>query len=228
MQNLSTGNTVNSQPLPDFTSPDIPNKPIIVSGFESYRSRDINSSTVIGRAIARAYPQDVGFVEMPVVWGSPMDILARQPNGPAIWIALGEASKRFRVETIAYNHRVAHVDKRGELPTQTTILHGHPAMVNPAPAAEFAEKLTQSGFPTTVSNDAGGYLCEELFYALLYHQAHVWNTQTLIHFIHVPVFGATYAPHGEPGEIVDKAMLTRFAHALRSALGDWRTPWLLA
>jgi pyroglutamyl-peptidase len=198
---------------------------IIVSGFETYTEREVNAAQVVGRAMAAADPA-IAYVEIPVVWGKPMDVVGGMARAPAVWLALGESSSRLRVEAVAYNHRAAHLDKRGDLPGERQILRGGAAaLVNPAPVGLLAGRLAEAGYPCHVSHDAGGYLCEELYYVLLHHQAQVWRDPVFVHFLHLPVFGAPLP--GGAGRTVDAGYLCGLAAILRSEVANSQAGWLV-
>jgi pyrrolidone-carboxylate peptidase len=55
-----------------------------------------------------------------------------------------------------------------------------------AQVKDLAAALTQAGFPTLVSQNAGRYLCEEMLYSLLYAQQQHPEALRLVLFIHVP------------------------------------------
>lgn len=163
--------------------------PIVVSGFESFNGRPLNSSGVVGKAMADG-ESDTHFVEFPVRWGAPGEWLARWPGPPQAWIALGEASDHFRLEALASNRRVAHLDNLGQLPPVPEVIPGAPPLLNSAPLAELAALLTSAGYPTGISDNAGAYLCDEIFYQLLHYRDNIWHSDTLVLFVHLPVVGS--------------------------------------
>lgn len=163
--------------------------PIVVSGFESFNGRPLNSSVVVGQAMADGEP-DIHFVEFPIRWGIPGERIARWPGPPRAWIALGEASVHFRLEALASNRRVAHLDNLGHLPPAPEVIPGAPPLLNSAPLGELAALLTSAGYPTTISDDAGAYLCNEIFYQLLHFKENKWRSETMVLFVHLPVIGS--------------------------------------
>jgi pyroglutamyl-peptidase len=193
--------------LPPLTSP------IVVSGFESFNGREVNASSILGKSMAKGQA-DVGFLELPVRWGEPGKWVARWKKPPRAWLALGEAATTFRLEAMASNRRVAHLDNAGELPTVSYVRRGGPPLLCTAPLPEMAAAMTAAGYPVAISENAGGYLCDELFYELLHHQAHVWKEPCLALFLHIPVFGTPL-----PGEAPDQKNPPRMDEAYFAAFG---------
>jgi pyroglutamyl-peptidase len=191
-----------------------------VSGFPSLSGRTPNSSLVLGQSMAKGNP-DVAFVELPVIWGIPMEVVGNWPRGPRVWLATGEAAHTLRLETLARNRRIAHVDQRGHLPPTLDIIPGGPTLRNPSHAVALSARLTAAGFPTSLSAHAGCYLCEELFYSLLHQRTHAWGHATMVFFLHVPVFGTplpTPATQSTPARKIDRPYLARLGRTLHSAI----------
>lgn len=190
--------------------------PIVVTGFESFNGREVNASSILGKSLAKG-TTDVGFLELPVRWGEPGKWVARWKSPPQVWIALGEAATTFRLEAMASNRRVAHLDNAGELPMVPFVRRGAPPLLCPAPLPEMAAAMTAAGYPVAISENAGGYLCDELFYELLHHQAHIWKDPCLAFFLHIPVFD-TPLPGTPPGQDapprMDEAYFTAFGRVL--------------
>jgi hypothetical protein len=81
-------------------------------------------------------------------------------------------------------------------------------------ARRMAERLSATGFPTKVSNDAGGYLCEETLYCLE-HLRRTTGDQISVMFCHVPPLDTKVGSN-----TVDAKYVQNFVTA---ALGEWRS-----
>ncbi|MCB1210173.1 MAG: hypothetical protein KDK97_12635, partial [Verrucomicrobiales bacterium] len=136
----------------------------ILSGFEPFGGRKVNASYQVAKAIAAANPgRDLTLVEVPVVWGAPEKALAAEKSKPwTLWLAFGEGTPVFSIETVADNRRADYADNQRKKPTQERILPAAPdQLTTPFPATVLAEMLRSQGLPVRVSKEAGNYLCEE-------------------------------------------------------------------
>jgi pyroglutamyl-peptidase len=92
------------------------------------------------------------------------------------------------------------------------IMPGPRHLLCTAPLPRIAAALIAAGFPATISDNAGGYLCNELFYHLITRNATTWCGQTLVLFVHIPPSGTPAPPGDRP--IVDSAYLTDLGKTL--------------
>ena len=180
---------------------------IVVSGFEQFAGRSINASSEIAQAIVKAFPQwDITFVHVPVLWGAPKQAIARARSlKPTIWIAFGEGTSAFQIETVARNTRGQHKDNKSEMPLETEITpKGVQQLKLDFPAEALSDRLRRLGYDFTSSSDAGKYLCEEMLYSLL--EETKASDATLKHglFIHVPVHAATVRVRGKEVPLKDE------------------------
>jgi len=90
---------------------------VVVSGFGPFGGREINASSELAKAIKAAFPQhDIDLQIIPVEWGAPGEAVAALETQPDLWLAFGEGTRNFRLETIADNKRGNHPDVTGETP----------------------------------------------------------------------------------------------------------------
>ncbi len=177
---------------------------VVVSGFAPFTNpvtgvnRGVNTSEVIADQIAAdnannrlVHIQEVQNV--PVVWGQPekqiQKVLAKTKTPITLWLALGEGTTQFTVETVARNARLNIRDGEGKLPTSLQIIPGGKAILGLGqfPVGTLRQQL---GLNVQTSKNAGGYLCEEMFYDLLNER---YKPKTLLQnavFIHVPALPA--------------------------------------
>ncbi len=165
-------------------------KKLLITGFDPFGGGSINPAW----EAVKLLPEEIGNyhlhkLQIPTIFG----VGARTVLDPACAIApdlilcIGQAGGRSAVtpERIAVNIRDAKIpDNVGNRPVGER--------VNPeGPAAYFAtvdvmamaQAAETKGIPATVSNSAGAFVCNDIFYTLL-HAFH--GTSTLVGFIHVP------------------------------------------
>jgi pyroglutamyl-peptidase len=166
---------------------------IVVSGFEQFAGRSINASSEIAQAIVKAFLQwDVTFVPVPVVWGAPKQVIASARSiRPAIWIAFGEGTNSFRIETVARNTRGHSPDNKKEMPSQEKIdPNGAEQLKLDFLPEALIKRFRNLGYDCTLSSDAGKYLCEEMLYSLLEEKNSSAAKLKQVLFIHVPAYGS--------------------------------------
>ncbi len=104
-------------------------------------------------------------------------------------IMLGEAGKRFRVnaERVAINvddYRIP--DKAGNQPAGEPIVEDGPVgYFSTLPVRAIVARLTRHAIPADISNSAGTYLCNRLFYSVM-HCISTESLPTTAGFIHLP------------------------------------------
>lgn len=194
---------------------------IMVSGFEAFGGRTQNASWVLAEEITRAFPQEVRSLQVPVIWGAPLESIHNVKSLPQVWIAFGEGTPEFQIETLAHNVRGRYPDNHGTKPVTPDVVKDAEAELHQTAKVEsLAEALTQAGFPTHVSQNAGRYLCEEMLYALLHEQKQHPEALKLVLFVHVPPLEQSVklpaAKAGAPAtkQKVDAAWLQAFGKQL--------------
>ncbi len=214
-----TGTTLLAQ------TPAAPQPDILVSGFEAFGGRTENASWTLAEEIAKAFPQEVRTLKVPVIWGAPLTTINNAKPLPQVWIAFGEGTPEFQIETIAHNLRGRYPDNHGTKPvTPDVVKDAEPELTQSAKVDGLAEALTQAGFPTHVSQNAGRYICEEMLYSLLHEQKQHPEALKLVLFIHVPPLGQSVklgpSKAGAPAikQKVDAAMLHAFGKQLFASM----------
>ncbi len=206
-------------------APEVSRSTIVVSGFEPFGGRAENASWTLAQAIAKTFPQEVRAVQVPVVWGAPLTAINTANPLPNVWIAFGEGTDEFQIEVLAHNQRGMYPDNNRAVPAAPDIVSGAvPELQQRAEVAGLAAALTQAGFPTRVSKNAGRYLCEEMLYSLLHAQQQQPEALHLVLFIHVPILEQEVVisspQHGAPAvkKQVDAAWLQAFGKQLHASL----------
>ena len=171
---------------------------LLITGFDAFGKDAINPSW---KAV-RNLPDTVGDfalckLEIPTVFGLAAEKVLEAANifQPDVILCVGLAGGRDAVtpERIAVNIRDARIpDNAGNQPAGDPVAPDDPAAYfTTVPVVDMAAAIWAKGIPAAVSNSAGAFVCNDVFYSLLHHFA---GTPVAVGFIHVP-----YLPQqGEP------------------------------
>ena len=146
--------------------------------------------------------------QLPCVFG---DAVVRLQAAIAQWqpvlvICLGLAGGRSEItpERVAINVDDARIpDNAGRQPVDTAVqLHGPVAYFSTLPIKAMVRSLRAEGIPASVSNTAGTFVCNHVFYALMHHLAQGTTNEGRPQasaarggFIHVPALPELAARH---------------------------------
>lgn len=180
-----------------------PTKTVVVTGFEPFGGEARNPSQEIaqaldGRIIERR--RVIGRV-LPCVFGASAVVLRQQLRRwrPELVICLGLAGGRSGItpERVAVNVDDARIpDNAGQSPIDRPVVRGGPVgYFSTLPIKAIVSALRARGFPAVVSQTAGTFVCNHVFYALM----HQLRAQRRVRggFIHVP-FASGQGPESEP------------------------------
>ncbi|MPM37095.1 Pyrrolidone-carboxylate peptidase [bioreactor metagenome] len=167
---------------------------ILLTGFEPFENDPINPAWEIARAldgeiIAGA---TVRGVELPCVFGDSIAALdqAIARYQPVLIVALGFAGNRSDItpERVAINLDDARIaDNAGRQPVDTQVVEGGPAAYfSTLPIKAMTKAMLDVGVAASVSNTAGTFVCNHIFYAVMHRLAHQAAPGTRGGFIHVP------------------------------------------
>lgn len=204
---------------------------VLLTGFEPFGGQARNPSAEIARALdgrtIRGH-RVVGAV-LPCAFdvsGQRLRRLLRR-HRPGLVIACGLAGGRagFTVERVAINLQDARIpDHRGAQPVDRPVVRGGPAACwSTLPVKAIVARLNRAGVAAAVSQTAGTFVCNHVFYLLMHALRR--SRRTRGGFVHVPWLPGQGAPE-EPAMELDRmvaAMETVIATAL--AVGrDARIP----
>lgn len=147
---------------------------ILVTGFEPFGGQSLNPSWEVARALHGLQLQgaQVVAVQLPCVFAQALPALqqALMQHTPDIVLALGQAEGRcdLSVERIAINVMDARIpDNAGAQPIDVPVIAGGPASYfSTLPIKSLVAGLRAAGFPASVSQTAGTFVCNQVFYAL--------------------------------------------------------------
>ena len=147
---------------------------ILVTGFEPFGGQSLNPSWEVARALNGLALEgaQITSVQLPCVFAQALPILqqALAQHRPDIVLALGQAEGRcdFSVERVAINVMDARIaDNAGAQPIDVPVIAGGPAAYfSTLPIKALVAGLRAGGFPASVSQTAGTFVCNQVFYAL--------------------------------------------------------------
>jgi pyroglutamyl-peptidase len=165
---------------------------VLVTGFEPFDGAEINPSLEIVRNLhgtVIAGHTVVGAL-LPCVFGAAIPELQRllRVHRPALVIGVGQAGGRAAItpERVALNVDDARItDNAGAQPVDRPVVRGGPAAYfSTLPVKAIVAALRAAGLPSEVSQTAGTFVCNHVFYGLM----HALRTRKDVRggFIHVP------------------------------------------
>jgi pyroglutamyl-peptidase len=164
---------------------------ILISGFEPFGEYSVNSSQeIIKRLYDKVTSTGLQYVScvLPVVRNRSAQILlqAIEEHSPIAVIAIGQARcTEILLERIAINVDDFSIkDNAGVQVCDVPIVSGAPAAYwSTLPIREIRNTLNQNNIPAAISNSAGTYVCNHVFYQL---QHALYGATIPSGFVHVP------------------------------------------
>lgn len=199
---------------------------VLLTGFQPFGGELVNPSWQAVSALhgARIAGHRVVADELPVAFGASLKALraALRDVRPSLVICVGQAGGRAQLslERVAINIDDARIpDNAGQQPVDLPVVEGGPAAYfSTLPIKALREALCDAGFPAEVSQTAGTYVCNHVFYGLM----HALRRQRTVRagFIHIPYSPAQASMHpGAPSvavETVTEALRLAVRVALRT------------
>lgn len=179
---------------------------VLLTGFDPFGGASSNPSgdaarRLDGRVIGGA--RIVG-ARLPVLWNvAGRALLARMAETrPQVVLCLGMAHDTFRVERLADDRRLARADNDGVIPAARPPTERLAARL-PVARVEAAIRAVVGADLVQPSDDAGGFLCNEVFHALL--RACDAHAVERAGFLHVP--SDRFVPSSISDATLDDAVL---------------------
>ena len=171
---------------------------VLITGFEPFGGQAINPSWEVARALHgwRLGQAHALAVQLPCVFAQADTVLTRALHElqPDLVLALGQAEGRsdISVERVAINVMDARIaDNAGAQPIDQPVVAGGPAAYfSTLPIKHLVASLRAAGFPASVSQTAGTFVCNQVFYRL----QHALAAQPVRSgFVHLPLLPAQAA-----------------------------------
>jgi pyroglutamyl-peptidase len=148
---------------------------ILITGFDPFGGEPVNPALeavklLHGREIAG---YEVVTREIPTVFGMAITSLQKWIDelNPEMVICVGQAGGRATItpERVAINVDDARIpDNENNQPIDAEIVSGGPsAYFSKLPVKAMVKKMTEHGIPASVSNTAGTFVCNHIFYGLM-------------------------------------------------------------
>ncbi|MFW2355465.1 pyroglutamyl-peptidase I [Hydrogenophaga sp.] len=170
-------------------------KKILLTGFDAFGGATLNPSWLAARALhgRQILGHTVVAAQLPTVFDTSLTVLTAllKQHQPALVVCLGQAGGRraLSLERVAINVNDAPTpDNAGAQPVDTAVKQGAPAAYfTTLPIKAMLAALQQEGMAAEVSQTAGTFVCNHVFYGLM----HALATQRALKqtrggFIHVP------------------------------------------
>ena len=178
---------------------------MLVTGFEPFPGAPENPTEALIAHFAEAPPAldaEMRFAVLPVDYGTVADALAGHADGfhpdIAIHFGLAQTATGFRLEEVARNEIAAsRPDNSGSQPASAAICDGAAEIASGLPLDAIETRLRAAGLPVERSRDAGGYLCNYVFYHACAGRV-AGLAAPVAGFVHVPWTDAMrdrHAPH---------------------------------
>jgi pyroglutamyl-peptidase len=193
-------------PSPAVRSP----APVLVTGFDPFGGSHVNPSwqavhALHGRVIAG---RRVVGAEVPTVFGKSLERLAQlvEEHQPALVICTGQAGGRgaLSLERVAINVNDARIrDNAGAQPVDTPVVASGPAAYfTSLPIKAMLQALLKAGINAEVSQTAGTFVCNHVFYGLMHLLAQPRWHGVRGGLVHVPFLPEQGQPSMRVDEIV--------------------------
>lgn len=185
---------------------------VLLTGFEPFEQEPINPSWEAVRALDGERVGDATIVarQLPCVFGKAIDAMAAlvAEVRPDVVIAVGQAGGRteMSIERVAINVDDARIaDNAGAQPIDVTIAPDGPAAYfSSLPIKAIVREMRAAGVPAMVSQTAGTFVCNHVFYGLMHTLAQRGVAAARGGFIHIPYLPEQAARHpGAPSLALD-------------------------
>jgi pyroglutamyl-peptidase len=167
---------------------------VLVTGFEPFGGQGVNPSWLAVQALhggTVAGHRIVG-AQIPTVFGESLQALRAllRQHRPTLVLCTGQAGGRpaLSLERVAINVDDARIrDNAGAQPIDTPVVDGGPAAYfTSLPIKAMLQALLESGIDAEVSQTAGTFVCNHVFYGLMHELAAPQWRGVRGGFMHVP------------------------------------------
>lgn len=186
-------------------------KKVLVTGFDPFGGETVNPALEAIKLLQNRTFNDAEIItkEVPTVFYKSIKTLENyiEEVKPNIVICIGQAGGRseITVERVAININDARIpDNENNQPIDTPVIVGGPAAYfSNIPIKLIVQNIKEAGIPASVSQTAGTFVCNHLFYGLA-HLIATKYTDIVGGFIHIPYLPEQAVQHsGNPSMGID-------------------------
>ncbi|MED1724393.1 pyroglutamyl-peptidase I [Brevibacillus parabrevis] len=186
-------------------------KTILVTGFDPFGGEAINPAWESVKRLAEIESGEYRIVarQLPTVFGKSVELLVQaiREISPDLVFCIGQAGGRadISIERVAINVDDARIpDNAGKQPIDTPIVEDGPvAYWSSLPIKAIVKEMRAKGIPASVSQTAGTFVCNHLFYGLMHAIAKEYPA-VRGGFVHIPYLPEQAAKHpGQPSMSVE-------------------------
>nr|WP_145549519.1 pyroglutamyl-peptidase I [Variovorax boronicumulans] len=197
---------------------------VLVTGFEPFDNDPVNPSWEVARALDgwACMGATVRAVQLPCVFGLAAErldqALAQWQPGLVVGLGLAGGRTEWQPERVAINCDDARIaDNAGRQPIDTPVVAGGPAAYfSSLPVKAIVQALRAAGLPASVSNTAGTFVCNHVFYALMHRLTGRPGVRG--GFVHVPCLPEQAARHPGLPSMALPAQIEALRVTVRTAL----------
>ena len=191
---------------------------VLLTGFDPFGGEAVNPALEVVKKLDGAVIAGANVVtrELPTVRGKAIEALVKaiQEVQPTVVIAVGQAGGRMDItpERVAINVDDFRIpDNEGnQVVDEAVVAEGPAAYWSTLPIKKIVAVLREDGIPASVSNTAGTFVCNHVFYGLMHYLQQEGNVRRggFIHIPYLPVQAAKLT--GQPSMALE--VLVRGLH----------------
>ena len=168
-------------------------KTVLITGFDAFGGAAVNPALEAVKQLEGHKLSDnavIKTIEVPTVRGKAIDVVASAIDEikPDVVLLIGQASGRNAImpERVAINIDDFRIpDNEGnQVIDEPVVADGPDAYFTQLPIKAMVSAMRESGIPAAVSNTAGTFVCNHLFYGVMHH---LRDSQVKADFIHIPL-----------------------------------------
>lgn len=168
-------------------------KTVLLTGFDPFGGESINPAWEVAKSLDEKTIGEYKIFskQVPTVFHKSISVLKEyiKELNPEIIMCIGQAGGRpdITIERVAINIDDARIaDNEGNQPVDVPVVEEGPAAYwSTLPMKAIVKRLQEEGVPASVSQSAGTFVCNHLFYGLM-HELEKHDKKIKGGFVHIP------------------------------------------